>query len=64
MRTTYVVLSIEGYELKEKHYHYIEETEKNPQLLIMYSDISMAIKRIKNHTMNIYEAMIGGKDRN
>ncbi len=63
-RKLYVDLSIAADDLKEDHYRYLEEQNSDPKLMIIYSDITMAIKRIKNHTMNIYEAMIGGKDRN
>ncbi len=64
VRKTYVDLSIEADDLKDHHYTYLKDNKCDPKLVLVYSDISMAIKRIKNHTMNIYEAMIGGKDRN
>lgn len=64
VRKAYVDLSIEADDLKDRHYQYLKDNQCDPKLILVYSDISMAIKRIKNHTMNIYEAMIGGKDRN
>ncbi len=63
VRIRYKALNEEADMLRDKYLDTLEITHNDPMMLVTCSDIVVAVRRIKNHTLNIYEALAGGKKR-
>ena len=50
--------------IRETHLQSIKDGKHNPLSGLTFSDIVVALRRIKNHSLNIAEAFTGGKIHN
>lgn len=61
----YSLLNEEGDNIRMKHLKRTaksaEEGEYNPLAALTFSDMIVALRRVKNHSLNLAEALSGGK---
>lgn len=60
----YRALNNEAENIKDKYLKFVSEKKLSALLGMTFSDIMIALRRIKNHSLNIAEALAGGKSRN
>ena len=54
-------LNLQADEIRERHLRSIQEGVHVPLSGLTFSDIVVALRRIKNHSLNFAEAFSGGK---
>lgn len=57
----YDELNDDADKIRDRHLHMIKEQQYPPMFGLTFSDIMIALRRIKNHTLNIGEAICGGR---